>query len=75
MLNITAFSVLKIICLMIKYKGSVYLVTCNDVNYVVKNYHLEEFVALKSSDGVIVITGFVMSQIDFDNAFQWYKKI
>lgn len=58
-----------------KYKGYVYLVSLGDVCYVVKNRHLEEFVALHSGDGAIVITDFVISQIEFENALQWYKKL
>lgn len=60
---------------MIKYKGFVYLVSHCDVDYVVKNNHLDEFVSLHRGEGAIVITDFVMSQIEFDNAFQWYKKL
>lgn len=58
-----------------EYKGTVYFVTCNGVDYVVKNNHLDEFVALKRNDGVIVISDFVMSKIIFDDVFQWYKKL
>lgn len=60
---------------MIKYKGSVYFVTCCGVDYVVKNNHLDEFVALHHRDGAIVITGLVMSNIEFEDALQWYKKL
>lgn len=60
---------------MIKFKGSVYLVSVGGVDYVVKNNHLDEFVALMRDNGVIVITDFVMSQICFDYALQWYKKL
>ena len=60
---------------MIKFKGFVYLVTCSGVDYAVKINHLEEFVALHRCDGAIVITDFVMSQIDFVNGLQWYKKL
>ena len=57
------------------YKGTVYFVSCNGVDYVVKNNHLDEFVALKRNDGVIVITGFDTSVVSFDNGLQWYKKL
>lgn len=60
---------------MINYKGFVYLVSCRGVDYAIKNNHLDEFVALHRGDGVIVISDFVMSQISFDNALQWYKKL
>lgn len=68
-------SVLKIICLMSKFKGFVYLVSINGVDFAVKFNHLEEFVALYHGNGAIVITDFVMSQIDFANGLQWYKKL
>ena len=58
-----------------KYRGFIYLVTLNDVTYAVKNNHLDEFVSLHRGDGAIVITDFVMSQINFDYALQWYKKL
>lgn len=58
-----------------KYKGSVYLVSCHGVDYAVKNCHLDEFVALHRGAGPIVVNDLVMSQIEFDNAFQWYKKL
>lgn len=60
---------------MIKYTGYVYLVSRRGKDYVVKNNHLDEYVSLFRGDGPIVITDFVMSKIDFDNAFQWYKQI
>lgn len=60
---------------MTKYKGSVYLVSCCGVDYAVKTNHLEEFVALHYEDGAIVVNDLVMSQIDFVNALQWYKKL
>lgn len=58
-----------------KYKGFVYLVSCSGVDYAVKINHLEEFVALHRVDGAILVTDFVMSHIDFVDAFQWYKKL
>lgn len=60
---------------MIKYNGFVYLVSHRGVDYAVKNNHLDEFVALHRGEGAIVITDFVMSQIQFQDAFQWYKKL
>lgn len=60
---------------MIKYNGNVYIVTCDDVTYAVKNNYLDEFVALHRGNGVIVIVDFVMSVIEFDYALQWYKKL
>lgn len=60
---------------MIKYKGYVYLVSLLGVDYVVKNNHLEEFVALHLCDGAVVINDFVVSQIEFDYAYEWYKKL
>lgn len=60
---------------MIKYKGFVYLVSVHGEDYVVKINHLDEFVALHCGNGPIVITDFVMSQIDFEYALQWYKKL
>lgn len=60
---------------MIKYKGFIYLVSHCGVDYAVKNRHLDEFVALHRGDGPIVITDFVVSQILFENALQWYKKL
>lgn len=75
MSNIMDLSVLKIICLMSNYKGFVYLVSHRGSDYVVKRNHLEEFVALHCCDGAIVINDYVMSQIQFENALQWYKKL
>lgn len=60
---------------MIKYTGSVYLVSVDGSDYAVKNHHLDEFAALMHTRGVIVINDFVMSQICFDYALQWYKKL
>lgn len=60
---------------MIKYNGYVYLVSVNGIEYAVKSNHLEEFVALHRGVGAVVISDFVMSQIQFDHVFQWYKKI
>lgn len=61
---------------MSKFKGFVYLVSCSSgVDYAVKVNHLDEFVSLHHGDGPIVITDLVMSQIDFENALQWYKKL
>lgn len=60
---------------MIKFKGYVYLVSRCGVDYAVKNNHLDEFVSLFLGDGAIVITDFVMSNIEFDDALQWYKKL
>ena len=60
---------------MIKYNGSVYFVTVNDVDYVVKNNHLDEFVALMINNGAIIITSFGMSDLYFDHALQWYKTL
>ena len=60
---------------MIRYKGFVYLVSLQGDDYAVKNNHLDEFVALHRGDGAIVINDFVMSQIDFDYALQWFKKL
>ena len=58
-----------------KFKGYVYLVSRRGVDYVVKSNHLDEFVSLFRRDCPIVITDFVMSQIDFAYALQWYKKL
>lgn len=58
-----------------KYCGFVYLVSCAGIAYVVKNKHLDEFVALHHGHGVIIVNDFVMSQIDFVNALQWYKTV
>lgn len=58
-----------------KYNGYVYLVSVNGVEYAVKPYHLEEFVALHCGDCAVVVSAFVMSQIQFDHGYQWYKKI
>lgn len=58
-----------------KYKGYVHLVSRCGVDYAVKSNHLDEFVSLFRGDGAIVISDSVMSQIEFDNAFQWYKKL
>lgn len=60
---------------MIKFKGFVYLASCRGVDYVIKCNHLDEFVSLYRGDCPIVISDFVMSQIIFDNALQWYKKL
>lgn len=60
---------------MIKYNGFFYLVSVNGVEYAVKFNHLEEFVALHRGDGAVVISAIVKSQIQFDNGYQWYKKI
>ena len=60
---------------MIKFEGFVYLVSHRGVDYVVKINHLDEFVALHRGEGAIVITDFVMSHIEFENALQWYKKL
>lgn len=60
---------------MIKFNGFVYLVSHRGVDYVVKTNHLDEFVALHRGEGAIVITDYVMSQIELDNALQWYKKL
>lgn len=66
-------SVLRIMCLMNKYKGYIYLVHYHGADYAVKFNHLDEFVALHHGNGAIVVNDFVMSQIVFDNEFQWYK--
>lgn len=60
---------------MIKYNGYVYLVSRGGIDYAVKNKHLDEFVSLFRGDGSIVIIDYVISQIEFDNALQWYKKL
>lgn len=60
---------------MIKYKGPVYLVSRCGVDYAVKYNHLDEFASLFRGDGVIVISNLVHSQIVFDNALQWYKRL
>lgn len=60
---------------MIKYTGYVYLVSVNGAEYAVKFKHLEEFVALHRGDGAVVISALVISKIQFDHAYQWYKKI
>lgn len=58
-----------------KYNGFVYLVSRSGVDYAVKTNHLDEFVALFRGEGPIVINAFVVSQIEFNNVFQWYKKL
>lgn len=60
---------------MIKFKGSIYLVSIDGVEYAVKHGHLDEFVALMHTRGSIVVNDLVMSQIYFDDECQWYRKI
>lgn len=60
---------------MIKYKGYIYLVSLSGVDYAVKVNHLDEFAALHRGECPILINDFVLSQIEFDYALQWYKKL
>ena len=58
-----------------KYSGYVYLVSLRGVDYAIKINHLDEFAALHRGEGAIVVTDLVRSQILFENALQWYKKL
>lgn len=53
--------------------GYVYFVTIGNNEYVVKVNHLDQFVALMSANGPIVVSKFVKSKVIFDNVHQWYK--
>lgn len=67
-------SALKKISLMVKLNSRCYIVKVNNVRYLVKYGHLDEFIAL-FMPSIVYILGMTSSSVSWEHEFQWYKRV